>query len=669
MVAPDKAVARVETLRSLIDHHNYRYYVLDDPDVPDAEYDRLMRELEALELAHPELVSAESPTQRVGAAPLDAVVHVVPMLSLGNAFSEQEITDFDRRVRERLEVDAVVYTAETKLDGLAVSLTYERGRLVRGATRGDGSRGEDVTSNVRTIKAVPLKLSDAAPAMLEVRGEVYLSLEGFARLNAAQRESGAKEFANPRNAAAGALRQLDPRISASRPLTMFCYGLAQVHDGDAPDTQFERLQWLGSLGLRVSPEVCRVDGLEGCLRYYREVAERRASLGYEIDGCVFKVDRIDQQEALGQVARAPRWAVAYKFPAQEEQTRLLAIDVQVGRTGTLTPVARLEPVKVGGVVVTNATLHNQDEIRRKDVRVGDTVVVRRAGDVIPEVVRVVADAGHAARASFDLLAQVQGRCPVCGSSAQQADGEAAVRCSGGLYCGAQRRQALWHFASRRAMDIDGLGEKIIDQLVERELVSSPADLYTLDAETLAGLERMAEKSAANLRAAIENSRDTTLARLIYALGIRDVGEATAAALAGWFGDLDPLMSADVDALMAVPDVGPVVAGHIQAFFREPHNREVIARLRERGVHWSVAEAARPGDGEQPLAGKTVVITGTLSVPRDEVKARLQALGAKVTGSVSKKTDFLLAGEEAGSKLARAESLGVAVVGEDWLATL
>jgi DNA ligase (NAD+) len=668
------AAARAARLRELIEFHNHRYHVLDDPQIPDAEYDRLMRELEALEAADPSLVVADSPTRRVGAEPLPEfreVRHAVPMLSLANAFDEEEVLAFDRRVRERLQADVVVYTAETKLDGLAVSLRYERGALARAATRGDGSRGEDVTANVRTIKAVPLRLrGERLPQLLEVRAEVYMSRAGFDALNARQRARGEKEYANPRNAAAGGLRQLDPRISAARPLTVFCYGLGEVAAGDArievPDTQFQRLEWLAALGLRVSPEARRVSGSEGCLAYYQDVAARRARLGYEIDGCVFKVDRIEDQQRLGQVSRAPRWALAFKFPAEEQTTRLVDIDVQVGRTGTLTPVARLDPVKVGGVTVTNATLHNQDEIERKDVRVGDTVVVRRAGDVIPEVVRVVPDDRHGRREAFDLLERVRGRCPVCGSRAERAEGEAAVRCTGGLFCSAQRRHALWHFASRRAMDIEGLGEKVIEQLVARELVRSPADLYTLDAETLATLERMGEKSAANLVAAIAASRDTTLARLVYALGIRDVGEATALALANAFGDLQPLLDADEQSLTEVPDVGPVVAGHVHGFFGEEHNRQVIAALREHGVRWDPVPVSRAAEEPQPLDGKSVVITGTLSVPRDQVKARLLALGAKVTGGVSKKTDFVLAGEEAGSKLAKAESLGVQVVDEDWL---
>jgi DNA ligase (NAD+) len=674
-VAERKAAARAAELRRLIAYHDHRYHVLDEPEIPDAEYDRLLRELQALESAQPSLIRADSPTQRVGAAPLaafDEVRHSVPMLSLGNAFDEQELLDFDRRVRERLERDEVTYTAETKLDGLAVSLRYENGALVRGATRGDGSRGEDVTANVRTIRAIPLRLqARGVPRVLEVRGEVYMTLAGFEQLNARQRGAGGKEFANPRNAAAGGLRQLDARITATRPLTIYCYGLGAVEGAAVPDTQYERLRWLEALGFRISPQACRVHGAEGCLAYFREIAERRATLGYAIDGCVFKVDAIADQQRLGQVARAPRWAVAYKFPAEEQLTRLLGIDVQVGRTGTLTPVARLEAVKVGGVTVTNATLHNQDEIDRKDLRIGDSVVVRRAGDVIPEVVSVVDDGAHAERPRYDLLAAVGGACPVCGSRAERAEGESAVRCTGGLYCAAQRREALWHFASRRAMDIEGLGEKVIEQLVARDLVHSPADLYALDVDTLAGLERMAQKSASNLVAAIAASRETTLARFVHALGIRDVGEATAQALAHWFGDLAPLMDASEEELVQVPDVGPVVAARVSGFFGEPHNREVIALLRRHGVHWAALEPTRTAAPAAPraLEGKTVVLTGSLSLPREEARARLRALGAKVTGSVSKKTDFVLAGEDAGSKLARAEALGVPVVDEAWLESL
>jgi DNA ligase (NAD+) len=664
-----------------IELHNHRYHVLDDPLIPDVEFDALMRELETLERENPQLRRADSPTQRVGSAPLSAftsVQHAVPMLSLANAFDDAEFNEFDRRARERLEVDELCYCAETKLDGLAISIRYEHGVLVRAATRGDGSRGEDVTANVRTIKAVPLRLlGDAVPAVLEVRGEIYMSLKGFDALNRQQREVGGKTFANPRNAAAGGLRQLDPRISAQRPLTMYCYGIGEVvGEGDTiPVTQFERLGWLATLGLRVSPEVRYVRGVDECIEYFRDVGVRREQLEYEIDGCVFKVDRIDEQVRLGQVSRAPRWAVAYKYPAQEQQTRLLAIDVQVGRTGTLTPVARLQAVQVGGVMVTNATLHNQDEIDRKDVRVGDTVIVRRAGDVIPEVVRVVVDDQHQTRPRYDLLATANSTCPVCGSKAERSDGESAIRCTGGLICAAQRRQALWHFASRRAMDIDGLGEKVIEQLVARDFVKNPADLYVLDAKTLQDLERMGEKSAANLLAAIDSSRHCTLSRLIYALGIPEVGEATALSLATWFGDMQSIMAADEETLVQVPDVGPIVAAHIHDFFVEVRNREIIASLKDHGVRWLEAPGQQPSSAQSnaesagSLSGKSVVITGTLSLSRDEIKASLQAHGAKVTGSVSKKTDFVLAGADAGTKLSKAQALGVAIVDEQWLQQL
>ncbi len=666
MSASKQVRSRVEALRQQIAHHNYRYYALDDPEIPDAEFDALMRELESLEAEYPELITPDSPTQRVGGAPSEAfaeVEHGEPMLSLANAFGEQELTDFDRRVRERLDADEVDYTAETKLDGLAVSLRYENGELVRGATRGDGIRGEDVTANVKTIKAVPLKLRGSEyPRVIEVRCEVFMTHSGFERLNAAQRKKDLKTFANPRNAAAGGLRQLDSRITAERPLTVFCYGVGQISGGDAPDTQYERLQWLKKLGHRVSPEVKRVHGLKECFKYYEEIGNRRDKLGYDIDGVVFKVDRVDYQDRLGQVSRAPRWAVAYKFPAQEQTTRLTAIDVQVGRTGILTPVARLEPVRVGGVTVTNATLHNQDEIDRKDVRAGDTVIVRRAGDVIPEVVSVIKEKRRKGAKRFNLLKHVKNKCPVCGSEALREEGEAAVRCTGGLVCAAQRKQAIFHFASRRAMDIEGLGIKIIDQLVDNELVKTVADIYTLDRDTLIGLERMAEKSADNLLENIEKSRDTTLPRFLYALGIRDVGEATAQSLALHFGDLDPIMKADEEALQEVPDIGPIVAAHIRHFFDQPENRQVADRLRKE-VRWPKIEKKREED--LPLKDKTVVLTGTLSsMERNQAKERLMALGAKVTGSVSKNTDLVIAGEKAGSKLTKAEKLGVEVIDED-----
>jgi DNA ligase (NAD+) len=661
MAAPKAIAQRVAELRDNIDYHNYRYYSLDDPLVPDAEYDRLLRELETLEHQYPDLITAQSPTQRVGAAPAEGfgeIVHTIPMLSLANAFEEQELVDFDRRVRERLSVEQVEYAAETKLDGLAASIRYEDGVLVSGATRGDGSRGEDVTNNIRTIKSVPLRLrGDDYPRVLEVRGEVFMTDEGFRRLNESQASREMKAYANPRNAAAGGLRQLDPRITAERPLSMVCYGVGDVRDGWLPGTQAGILARLKHWGLRVSPELAVVEGVDGCRNYYADVLARRESLGYAIDGVVFKVNDIAEQQRLGAVSRAPRWAIAYKFPAEEELTQVRAIDVQVGRTGTLTPVARLEPVQVGGVTVTNATLHNQDEVDRKDVRVGDTVVVRRAGDVIPEVARVVKDRRPRRTRRFYL----PDRCPVCGSEVIRLEGEAAARCSGGLYCAAQRKQAVWHFASRRAMDIEGLGEKLVDQLVDAGLVHSVLDIYSLTEEQAAGLERMGKKSAAKLVAAIARSRDTTLARFLYALGIRDVGEATALSLAVHFGDLEPLRSADEERLQQVPDVGPIVARQITAFFAEPHNRAVLDGL-VKVVRWPVQAPLDPGDA--PLADKRFVITGTLeSMPRNDAKARLQALGAKVSGSVSSKTDYLVAGANPGSKRSKAEALGVTILDE------
>ncbi len=662
MAAPRAIVQRVADLRDNIDYHNYRYYALDDPVVPDAEYDRLLRELERLENQYPELITPQSPTQRVGAAPVEGfgeIVHTVPMLSLANAFEEQELVDFDRRVRERLEVEQVEYSAETKLDGLAASIRYEEGVLVSAATRGDGSRGEDVTQNIRTIKAVPLGLrGDDFPRVLEVRGEVFMTNEGFRRLNEEQLRRGEKPYANPRNAAAGGLRQLDPRITAARPLTMYCYGVGDVRDGWLPNTHSGILARLRNWGLRVSPEAAVVQGVDGCKQYYADMLIRRESLGYAIDGVVFKVNSVAEQAVLGAVSRAPRWAVAYKFPAEEALTTVRAIDVQVGRTGTLTPVARLEPVQVGGVTVTNATLHNQDEIDRKDVRVGDTVVVRRAGDVIPEVARVVKERRPRRTRRFYL----PDRCPVCGSDVVRIEGEAAARCSGGLYCAAQRKQAVRHFASRRAMDIEGLGDKLVEQLVDAGLVGSILDVYALDEKQLAGLERMGKKSAANLVAAIEKSRNTTFARFLFALGIRDVGEATAQTLANHFGDLDSLRCADEERLQEVPDVGPVVARQIRSFFAEDHNQEVIDGL-AKIVNWPVQSPHEAGDA--PLAGKRFVITGTLeAMPRNEAKRRLEALGAKVSGSVSKKTDYLVAGANPGSKHGKAQTLGIPILDEE-----
>jgi DNA ligase (NAD+) len=662
MAAPRAIAQRAAELRDNIDYHNYRYYSLDDPLVPDAEYDRLLRELQSLENQYPELITAQSPTQRVGAAPAEAfgeVVHTVPMLSLANAFENQELMDFDRRVRERLGVEEVEYAAEPKLDGLAASIRYQDGLLVSGATRGDGTRGEDVTRNIRTIKTVPLQLrGDDFPRVLEVRGEVFMTEAGFRRLNEEQVRRDAKPFANPRNAAAGGLRQLDPSITAERPLTMVCYGVGDVREGWLPSTHTEILARLKHWGFKVSPEVAVVQGVEGCRNYYSQMLARRESLGYAIDGVVFKVNDVAEQQQLGTVSRAPRWAIAYKFPAEEELTRVRDIDVQVGRTGVLTPVARLEPVQVGGVTVTNATLHNQDELDRKDVRIGDTVVVRRAGDVIPEVARVVKNRRPRRTRRFTL----PDRCPVCGSEVIRMEGEVAARCSGGLFCPAQRKQAVRHFASRRAMDIEGLGEKLVRQLVDAGLVLSILDIYSLAEDQVAALNRMGKKSAANLVAAIARSRDTTLARFLYALGIRDVGEATALSLAMHFSDLRPLRAAHEERLQEVPDVGPVVARQIMSFFAEPHNQEVLDGL-VKVVRWP-APAPQPA-GDAKLAGKRFVITGTLdAMSRDEAKRRLEALGAKVSGSVSRKTDYLVAGAKSGSKRGKAEELRITILDEE-----
>ena len=654
------AAARAAELRERIDYHNYRYHVLDDPEIPDSEYDRLMRELEALEAAHPDLQTPDSPSQRVGAKPVSAfaeVVHATPMLSLGNAFGEDELRDFDRRVRERLEIDEVEYALEPKLDGLAASLVYVDGRFERGATRGDGERGEDVTQNLRTISAVPLRLRGTGhPRMLEVRGEVYMTRSGFERLNANQRAADEKIYANPRNAAAGGLRQLDPAITASRPLTILFHGLGRIEGHPGFDTHQAMTQRLIEWGFPVSRELDVVRGVEGCLSFYEEIGRRRDLLDFDIDGIVVKVNRLDQQRALGAVSRAPRWAVACKFPAQEKRTVVRGIDVQVGRTGTLTPVARLEPVRVAGVTVTNATLHNQDEVDRKDVRVGDTVIVRRAGDVIPEVVRVLPDHRPEGTEPFELPRE----CPICGAPAQRSEGESAVRCGAGLSCPAQRKQAIIHFANRRALDIEGLGDKLVEQFVDLGIVENVVDLYRLELEAVAALERMAEKSAANLIESLERSRQTTLPRFLYGLGIRDVGEATAAALARHFGDLDPLLGASEETLQEVPDVGPVVAANIRAFLDNPNNRDLVRRLADI-LSWPAVSGPAPS----PLAGKTFVITGTLgAMGRSEAKERLQALGAKVAGSVSKKTDYVIAGEAAGSKLDKAERLGVPVLGAE-----
>lgn len=668
MSISSSASHRAARLREELNRHNYQYYVLDDPLIPDSEYDRVMRELQALEAEHPELVTIDSPTQRVGGQPLDLfdeVEHKVPMLSLDNAFSDQEMGDFDRRVRERLESDeSIQYVAEPKLDGLAISLRYEKGVLVQAATRGDGSRGENVTQNVRTIPSVPLRLmGNDWPRVLEVRGEIYMPKSGFDRLNEEARKQGEKGFANPRNAAAGSLRQLDSRITAKRPLAMFCYGFGEIDDGHLAETHSDSIKRLADWGLRISPELSVLKGVESCLAYYQEIASRRDGLDYDIDGVVFKVDRFDQQQALGFVSRAPRWAIAQKFPAQEELTRLLAIDIQVGRTGALTPVARLEPVSVAGVTVTNATLHNADEICRKDIRVGDTVIVRRAGDVIPQVVRVLPERRPADAEVFHM----PDRCPECGSEVIRDEDEATIRCSGGLFCPAQRKEAIKHFASRRAMDIEGLGDKLVEQLVDRDWIQTPADLYGLKRAALAGMERMGDKSAENLIQALEQSKLTTLARFLFSLGIREVGEATAQSLARQYGNLERLKQAETEALLEVPDVGPIVADHIVTFFRQEHNRDVIQALLDAGVNWAPVEL--PDESAQPLAGKTIVLTGALSRPRAQIKEELQTLGAKVAGSVSKKTDFLVAGEEAGSKLTKAEKLGVTVLDDAGLADL
>lgn len=668
MTIPAETAEQAAVLRERINQHNYRYYVLDDPEVPDAEYDRLFRELQALEKQYPALVCPDSPTQRVGATPLSAfkeVQHNIPMLSLGNAFDDDEVLAFARRVTEKLENDDVVFSAEPKLDGLAISLLYEDGVLVRAATRGDGMTGEDVTQNVRTINSIPLHLlGDDYPQLLEVRGEVYMPKAGFAALNERQRAAGEKPFANPRNAAAGSLRQLDSRITATRPLAMFCYGVGQVVGGSLPDSHGAILQRLKDWGLRVCPEMETVQGVAACLTFYRRIGEQREALPYDIDGVVYKVDQLAQQQVLGFVSRAPRWAIAHKFPAQEAITKLLDIDVQVGRTGALTPVARLEPVEVGGVTVTNATLHNQDEIERMDFRIGDTVVIYRAGDVIPKVASVVLSQRPENTRRFVMPTQ----CPECGSDVEREEGEAIMRCSGGLFCPAQRKQAIKHYAARRAMDIEGLGDKLVDQLVDADLIHNPADLYQLSLETVAGLDRMASKSAENLLRALEDSKSTTLGRFLFALGIREVGETTAQNLANYYRSLDAIAQADEEDLQTVTDVGPIVAVHVATFFKQPHNREVIDQLLAHNLHWPAIEAVE--QASLPLAGKTIVLTGTLTqMGRSEAKEQLQKLGAKVAGSVSKKTDLVIAGEAAGSKREKAERLGIEVLDESGLMAL
>ena len=658
----EQARKKVAELRNTLNEYNYQYYVLDDPSIPDAVYDRDMQSLIALEKQYPSLQSPNSPSQKVGGEALSAfeqVTHDVPMLSLDNAFDEESLLAFEKRLKDRLkDTSSLHFSCEPKLDGLAVSILYENGELVRAATRGDGQVGENITANVRTISNVPLRLrGDAHPDRVEVRGEVFMPREGFAKLNEHQKNAGGKVFANPRNAAAGSLRQLDSKITAKRPLMFYAYslGVVQPDNFTLPTTHSERLSQLGKWGLPLCPDIDTAEGGRGCLDYYHHILEKRDNLPYDIDGVVFKVNRIDLQAALGFVARAPWWAIAQKFPAQEEVTKLLDVEFQVGRTGAITPVARLEPVFVGGVTVSNATLHNQDEITRLGVKVGDTVVIRRAGDVIPQVVSVVDTKRTGSESDIAFPSQ----CPVCGSQVEKLEDEAVARCTGGLICAAQRKQALKHFASRKAFDIDGLGDKLVDQLVDADLVHSPADFFTLSLGDVVGLERMAEKSASKLLSSLEASKQTTLAKFLYALGIREVGEATAANLAAHFETLDAIRDASIEALVEVQDVGEIVATHIFNFFNESHNTDVIDALLKEGINWPAIE--KPDADNLPLEGKTCVITGTLSeMGRSDAKARLQLLGAKVAGSVSKNTDFLVAGEKAGSKLTKAQELDVEV---------
>jgi len=659
---PKQAAARAALLRELLHRYNHRYHALDDPEVPDAEYDRLMLELRALETQYPQLLSGDSPTQRVGAAPVSAfgaVKHRVAMLSLDNAFNDQEVRDFDRRIHERLaNPEPIRYSAEPKLDGLAISARYENGVYVQGATRGDGETGEDITQNLKTIKALPLKIrAGKVPRALEVRGEVFMPLAGFKRFNEEAIARGEKSFVNPRNAAAGSLRQLDPRMTAARPLDLFIYGVGVVEGGSLPQRHSEMLQELRQMGFKICPQSRVVESIEGCLEYYREMGAMRSQLPYQIDGVVYKVDDVDLQRQLGFISRAPRWAIAHKFPAEEALTVVRGIEFQIGRTGALTPVARLEPVFVGGVTVSNATLHNMDELTRKDVRVGDTVVVRRAGDVIPEVARVLPER----RVEGAQLVTLPGFCPVCGSPVVREADQAVARCTGGRICSAQRKEEIKHFASRRAMDIQGLGDKLVEQLVDRDWVKTPADLFALPAAQLATLERMGEKSAQKLQSAIESARRTTLPRFLYALGIRDVGEATALALAQHFTDLAQLRSAGEEEIQQVPDVGPVVAKQVAAYFKDAENAAVVDRLLAAGIRWPALSAAG-AKGAQ--SGKTFVLTGTLAaMSRDAAAEAIAQRGGKVAGSVSKKTDYVVAGAEAGSKLKKATELGIPVLDE------
>jgi DNA ligase (NAD+) len=658
----------MEELRGLLHRYNYRYHALDDPEVPDAEYDRLMRELQALEQQFPEWITPDSPTSRVGATPVaafGAVRHRIPMLSLDNAFSTEEVREFDRRIRERLSPAfaaanaGIHYSAEPKLDGLAFSATYEDGIFRQAATRGDGETGEDITQNLRTIGSLPLRLQVAdPPRVIEVRGEVYMPIEGFHRFNAAALAHGEKPFVNPRNAAAGSLRQLDPRITAARPLDLFVYGVGYVEGGELPRRHGALLQTLKLWGFKVCPQARVVDSIDACLEYYRELGAERAQLPYQIDGVVYKVDDLDAQAELGFISRAPRWAIAHKFPAEEALTTVRDIEFQVGRTGALTPVARLEPAFVGGVTVSNATLHNMDELTRKDVRIGDTVVIRRAGDVIPEVVRVLPERRPVDARSVVLPAF----CPVCGSPVVRDGTQAAARCTGGRRCSAQRKEEVKHFASRRALDIQGLGDKLVEQLIDVDAIRTPADLFDLTTPQLAGLERMGDKSAQKLIAAIAAARSTTLPRFLYALGIRDVGEATALALARHFGDLAALRAADEATVQRVPDVGPVVAAHVLAYFRDPENSAMVDRLLAAGLKWPAT--AQPNE-DGSLRSKVFVLTGTLAgMSREEAQAAILARGGKVSGSISKKTDYLVVGADAGSKLAKAQALGITLLDEE-----
>lgn len=656
---------QIDTLRQDLRRYEYEYHVLDNPTIPDAEYDRLFHQLKALEATHPELITADSPTQRVGAKPLSGfaqIRHEIPMLSLDNAFSDEEFYAFVKRIEDRLIrlPEPLTFCCEPKLDGLAVSILYVNGVLTQAATRGDGTTGEDITANIRTIRNIPLQLlMDNPPARLEVRGEVFMPHAGFERLNQQALEKGEKTFANPRNAAAGSLRQLDPKITSKRPLVLNAYGIGIAEGVDLPNTHYDRLQWLKSIGIPVNPEIRLCNGTDEVLDFYRDIQNKRSSLGYDIDGTVLKINDIALQEKLGFISKAPRWAIAYKFPAQEELTRLNDVEFQVGRTGAITPVAKLEPVFVAGVTVSNATLHNGDEIERLDIAIGDTVVIRRAGDVIPQIIGVL----HDRRPADARPIVFPETCPVCDSAIVRIEGEAVARCTGGLFCAAQRKEALKHFVSRKAMDIDGVGGKLIEQLVDRELVHTPADLFKLDLTTLTRLERMGAKSAENALASLEKAKNTTLARFIFALGIREVGEATALNLANHFKTLEALQNADLEALKQVPDVGEVVANRILAFWHEPHNVAVVNDLIAQGVHWETVETKEVT--ENRFKGKTVVLTGTLTqMGRNEAKALLQDMGAKVSGSVSAKTDFVIAGDAAGSKLTKAQELGVTVLTEE-----